>query len=86
MGTVNDPKDFHAVLNGSIEDQHLLEIAHAFMIDQFDAAEIRSHLSCGIADFIFIAEHGYPRKSLSRGRAGSGDCARIFAFGKNNLA
>ena len=55
------------------------------MIDQFDAAEIRSRLSCGIANFSFIAEHGYPRKSLPRGRAGRDDCARILAFGKNDM-
>jgi len=55
------------------------------MIDQFDATEIRSRLSCGITNFIFIAEHGYPRKSLSRGRAGRDDCARILPFGKNNM-
>ena len=55
------------------------------MIDQFDAAEIRSRLPRGIANSIFIAEHGYPRKSLPGGRAGRDDCARILAFGKYDM-
>jgi hypothetical protein len=55
------------------------------MIDQFDAAEIRSRLSRGLANFLFIAEHCYPCQSLSRGGAGGHDGARIFPFGKNDM-
>ena len=48
---MNDAEDFDAVLNGSIEDQHLLEIAHAKQAEslQFGEAEfgIPSHLGLG---------------------------------------
>jgi hypothetical protein len=55
------------------------------MVDQLDAAEIRSRLPGGLANFVFITEHGYPRQSLPRGRVGSDDGARILSFGKHDM-
>jgi hypothetical protein len=66
-----------------IERCHLLKIGGAAMVYHFAASDVRARRLRGGANPFFTTEQGNTREVLSGTDGGSGDCARVFAFGQN---